>query len=192
MVDAQAVIITVLIIKNSKKEIAINNKIQRVHSFESFREILSDIYDGGKDAITMEVCVSSSVERKEEAMIDVDKTISLANKIVLVKTIKYVVTLKSLESNGKTSTAELLHRSMVDVLMRKKPTLIILRTLPEKDKKIALHNELIRDMQQKSFLAIQSQDEGHKIFKLVSTALWYLGGCAQTINETAKRGKVLL
>ena len=47
-------------------------------------------------------------------------------------------------------------------------------------------------MQQKSFLAIQSQDEGHKIFKLVSTALWYLGGCAQTINETAKRGKVLL
>ena len=191
MVDAQAVIITVLIIKNSKKEIAINNKIQRVHSFESFREILSDIYDGGKDAITMEVCVSSSVERKEEAMIDVDKTISLANKIVLVKTIKYVVTLKSLESNGKTSTAELLHRSMVDVLMRKKPTLIILKTLPEKDK-IALHNELIRDMQQKSFLAIQSQDEGHKIFKLVSTAFWYLGGCAQTINETAKRGKVLL
>ena len=156
MVDAQAVIITVLIIKNSKKEIAINNKIQRVHSFESFREILSDIYDGGKDAITMEVCVSSSVERKEEAMIDVDKTISFANKIVLVKTIKYVVTLKSLESNGKTSTAELLHRSMVDVLMRKKPTLIILKTLPEKDKKIALHNELIRDMQQKSFLAIQS------------------------------------
>ena len=48
MADAQAVIITVLIVKNSKKEIAINNKIQRVHSFESFREILSDIYDGRK------------------------------------------------------------------------------------------------------------------------------------------------
>ena len=94
MADAQAVIITLLIIKNSKKEIAINNKIQRVHYFESFHEILSDIYDGGKDAITIEFLVSSLVERKEEATIDVDKTISLANKIFLVNTIKYVVTLK--------------------------------------------------------------------------------------------------
>ena len=64
MADAQAVIITVLIVKNSKKEILITNKTQRVHSFESFREILSDIYDGGKDVITIEVRVSSSVERK--------------------------------------------------------------------------------------------------------------------------------
>ena len=48
MADEQAVIITVLIVENSKKEIPINNKIQRVYLFESFREILSDIYDGGK------------------------------------------------------------------------------------------------------------------------------------------------
>ena len=39
MADAQAVIINVLIVKNNKKEIAINNKIQRVHSLESFRKI---------------------------------------------------------------------------------------------------------------------------------------------------------
>ena len=75
---------------------------------------------------------------------------------------------------------------MVDVLMRKQPT-IILKTL--KDKKIVLHNELIIDVQQKPFLAIYSQDEGHKVFKLVSNALWYLDGRAQTINETAKRKK---
>ena len=129
MGDAQAVIITVLIIKNSKKEIAINNKIQRVHSFESFCEILSDIYDGGKDATKLEVRVSSSVKRKEEATIDVDETIFLANKIFLIKTIKYLVTLKSYKCNGKTSTAELPRRSMVDVLMRKKTILIILKTL---------------------------------------------------------------
>ena len=78
---------------------------------------------------------------------------------------------------------------MVDVLMRKKPTLIILNTLPEKDKKIALHSELIRDMQQKTFLAIKSQDKGHKVFELVSNALWYLDGHAHTINETAKKRK---
>ena len=67
---------------------------------------------------------------------------------------------------------------MVHALMRKKPTLIILKTLPEKDKKIALHNKLIRDIQQKPFFAMQSQDEGHKVFKLVSNALWYLDGRA--------------
>ena len=74
---------------------------------------------------------------------------------------------------------------MVDVLMRKKST-IILKTLSEKDK-IVLHNKLIRDMQQKSFLAIQSQDEGHKVFKLLSNALWCLDGCAQTISEATKK-----
>ena len=121
MADAQAVIITVLIVKNSKKEIAINSKIHTVHSFESFHEMLSDIYDGGKDAITIEVLVSSSVERKEEATIDVDETIFLANEIFLVKTIKYVVTFKSHESKGETSTAKLPRPSMVDVLMGKKP-----------------------------------------------------------------------
>ena len=189
MADAQAVIITVLIVKNSRKEITINNKIQGVHSFESFHEILSEIYDGGKDAITIEFLVSSLVERKEEATIDVDETISLANKIFLVKTVKYVVILKSCKSNGEASTTKLPHCSMVDVLMRKKTTLIILKALSEKDKKIALNNELIRDMQQRPFLAIQSQDKGHEVFKLVSNALWYLDGRAQTINETAKKRK---
>ena len=94
MADAKGVTITVLIVKNSKKEITINNKIQRIHTFESFRDILSDIYDGEKDTITIKVRVSSSVE-KEEATIDVDETISLANEIFLVKTMKYVVMLKS-------------------------------------------------------------------------------------------------
>ena len=94
MVDAKGVTITVTIVKNSKKEITINNKIQRIHTFESFRDILSDIYDGEKDTITIKVRVSSSVE-KEEATIDVDETISLANEIFLVKTMKYVVMLKS-------------------------------------------------------------------------------------------------
>lgn len=127
MADTQAVIINVLIVKSSKKEIPINKKMQRVHSFDSFREILSDIYDGGKDAITIEVRVSRSVERKEEATIDADETISLAIEIFLVKTYKYVVTLKSHESNVETSTVELPRHSMVHALLRKKPTLIILK-----------------------------------------------------------------
>ena len=76
MADAQAVIITVLIVKNNKKEIPINNKMQRVDLFQSFCEILTDICDGGKDVQTIEVRVSSSSERKEEATIDVNKTLT--------------------------------------------------------------------------------------------------------------------
>ena len=76
MADAQAVIITVLIVKNSKKEIPFNNKMQRVDLFENFCEILSDTHVGGKDDITIEVRVSSSDERKEEATIDVNKTLT--------------------------------------------------------------------------------------------------------------------
>ena len=76
MADAQAVIITVLIVKNSKKEIPFNNKMQRVDLFENFCEILSDTHDGGKDVITIEVRVPSSDERKEEATIDVNKTLT--------------------------------------------------------------------------------------------------------------------
>ena len=44
-------------------------------------------------------------------------------------------------------------------------------------------------MQEKPFLAIPSQDQGHKVFKLVSNALCYLDGRAQTINESAKNRK---
>ena len=160
----------------------------REYTLESFCKILSDIYDGGKGAITIQVHVLSLAEKKEEAMSGIDETISLANEIFFVKTIRYVAMLKSHESNGETSTAELPCCLMVDVLMKKNPTLIILKTLPEKDK-IVLHNELIRDMQQKSFLAIQSQDQGHKFFKLLSNALWFLDGRAQTISETAKKRK---
>ena len=47
-------------------------------------------------------------------------------------------------------------------------------------------------MQQKPFLAIQSQVEGYKVFKLDSNALWYVDGRAQTTNETVKKRKILL
>ena len=78
-------------------------------------------------------------------MIDMDETISLANEIFLVKTIRFDVTLKIVLPSGTNDTAP---RSIVDVLMGKKlPT--ILKTLIEKNKKTALHNQLIRGMQKR-------------------------------------------
>lgn len=183
---SKAVVITVLAMKNNKKELCINNKIKKVFSFETFRDILLDVYEAGKDASNIEIRVSSSMERKEEAEIDVDETISLADEIFNVKTIKYVLTFKSEEVENTAQCP-----TVADVLMKRKQNLTILKTLPEKDKKIALHNELLRDIQQKPFLAAQSQDEGHKLLKILSNALWYLDGRSETINETARKRKTV-
>ncbi len=185
---SQAVVITVLALKNNKRELCVSNKIMKVFSFETFREILLNVYETGKDAAEIEVRVSSSMERKEEAEIDPDETISLANEIFNVKTVKYVLTFKS---EPVENTAQL--PTVTDVLMKRKQkqNLKILKSLPEKDKKIALHNELLRDIQQQPFLAAQSQDEGHKLLKILSNALWYLDGRSETINEAARKRKTV-
>ena len=168
MGDSQAGVTTVVIVKDQKREIAIKNKIKIVYSFDTFREILCSCCDGIKNAETTEARVSSSVERREEALIDMDETISLANEIFLVKTIRFDIILKISEPSGANDAAS---RSVVDVLMVKRPT-TILKALIEKNKKTAPHNELIRDMQKSPFLANKaSQKEGHKVLKSVSNAM---------------------
>ena len=148
---SQAVVITALVLKNNKRELCINNKILKVFPFETFREILIKVYEAGKDASEIKVRVSSSMERKEEAEIDVEETISLANEIFNVKTIKYDLTFKS-DNELVENTAQI--PTVADVLMKRKQkqNLTILKTLQEKDKKIALHNELLRDIQQQPSL----------------------------------------
>ena len=45
MSDLQAAVITVVIVENQKREIAIKNKIKRVYSFDTFWEILFSCCD---------------------------------------------------------------------------------------------------------------------------------------------------
>ena len=114
-----------------------------------------------------------------------DETISLVNKIFLLKTIRFDLVLKIVELSGTNNAAP---HAIVDVLMGKKPP-TILKTLIEKNKTV-LHNKLIRDMQKSPFLASKAlEEEGHKVLKNISNALWYLDGRAKTINETSKKRK---
>ena len=136
----KGIVINAVIIKNNKRELVVKNKIKRFFTCDTFREILIVVYSSAKDASDIQVHVSSSIERKEEAEIGIDETVSLANEIFIVKTVKYTITFETEECVAGNSS-----RSMVEVLMKK--SLSILKTLPEKDKKIALHNEIINDVQ---------------------------------------------
>ena len=78
-------------------------------------------------------------------------------------------------------------RLMNDVLMRQSRTL---ETLKGSDKKVSLHNDLIREMQENNLLhGNTSQEEGHKLFKTLSNALWYLDGHSKTIQDASKERK---
>ena len=77
-------------------------------------------------------------------------------------------------------------RSMNDVLMRQSRPL---ETLKGSDKKVSLHNDLIRDMQENILCGNTSQEEGHKLFKTLSNALWYLDGRSTTIQDASKERK---
>ena len=145
MGDSQAAFITVVIVKYQKREFAFKSKIKRVYSFDTLWEILCGCYDGIKDAEIIEARVSISVERRQEGLIDMDETTSLANEIYLVKTIRFYLTSKIVLPSGTNNAAP---RSIVYVLMGKKlPT--ILKTLIEKNENTALHNQLIRGMQKR-------------------------------------------
>ena len=158
---SQAAVITVVIVKNRKREMAIKNKIKRVYSFDTFWEILCSCCDGMKDAETIAARVSRSVERREETLIDMDETIYLAKEIFLVKTIRFDVILKFVEPSG-TNDAALY--SIVDVLMEEKPP-TILKNVTEKNKNTASHKELINNMKKIPILANKaSQEVGHKVW----------------------------
>ena len=65
-----------------------------------------------------------------------------------------------------------------------------LNPLKGNDKKALLHNDLIKDLQKQNLLSGHiSQDEGHRLIKCLSNALWYLDGRSETINQTSRKRK---
>ena len=65
-----------------------------------------------------------------------------------------------------------------------------LKTLKGSDKKVSLHNNLIRDLQENNLLRRNtSQEKGHKLLKTLSNALWYLDGCSNIIQDAFKERK---
>ena len=178
-----AIFVNLNLIKNSKKEVAIRNKIKRVDIDKNF-DILNEIYDTSLiDIESINVKVSSSLDLKEEASIDITEKLSLTNELMKVKVISFEI--KKKQSQEVENVAP--QRSMNDVLMRQSHPL---ETLKGCDKKVSLHNDLIRDMQENNLLCGNtSQEEGHKLFKTLSNALWYLDGQSKTIQDASKERK---
>ena len=165
-----AIFVNLTLIKNSKKEVVIRNKIKRVDIDKNFDNILNEIYDMSLiDIESINVKVSSALDFKEEASIDITKKLSLANELMKVKVISFKIKVK--QSQEVENVAPL-------------------QTLKGSNKKVSLHNDLIRDMQENNLLCGNaSQEEGHKLFKTLSNALWYLGGCSKTIQDASKERK---
>ena len=65
-----------------------------------------------------------------------------------------------------------------------------LKTLKGSDKKVSLHNNLIRDIQENNILCRNtSQEKGHKLLKTLSNTLWYLDGSSKIIQDAFKERK---
>ena len=176
-----AIFVNLTLIKNSKKEVLIRNKIKRVDIDKNFDNILNEIYDTGLiDIESINVKVSLSLDLKEEASIDIIKKLSLANELMKVKVISFEIKVR--QSQEVENVAP--QRSMNDVLMRQScPP----ETLKGSDKKVSLYNDLIRDMQENNLLrGNTSHEEGHKLFKILSNALWYLDSHSKTIQDVSK------
>ena len=74
--DNIAIFVNLILIKNSKKEVVIRNKIKRVDIDKNFDNILNEIYDTSLiDIESINVKVSSSLDLKEEASIDITENV---------------------------------------------------------------------------------------------------------------------
>ena len=70
--ENKAIFANLTLIRNSKKEVVIRNKIKRVDIDKNFDNILNEIYDTSLiDIESINVKVSSSLDLKEEASIDI-------------------------------------------------------------------------------------------------------------------------
>ena len=78
-----AIFVNLTVIKNSKKEVVIRNKIKRVDIDKKFDNILNEIYDTSLiDIESINVKVSSLLDLKEEASVDITEKLSLANELM--------------------------------------------------------------------------------------------------------------
>ena len=124
---------------------------------KNFDNIFNEIYDTSLiDIKSINVKVSSSLDLKEEASTDITEKLTLASELMKVKVISFKIKVK--QSQEVENVAP--QRSMNEVLMRQSRPL---ETLKGSDKKVSLHNNLIRDMQENNLLRRNtSQEEGHK------------------------------
>ena len=178
-----AIFVNLTLIKNSKKEVVIRNEIKRVDIDKNFDNILNEIYDTSlTDIKSINVKVSSLFDLKEEASIDITEKLSLTNELMKIS---YIFRNKSeaVSRTWKYSSSEVNEWCFNEAISS-------LETLKGSDKKVSLHDNLIRDMQKNNLLCRNtSQEEGHKLFKTLSNPFWYLDGHSKTIQDASKERK---
>ena len=151
---------------------------------KNFDNISNKIYDTSLiDIESINVKVSSRLDLKEEASIDITEKLSLANELMKVRVISFKIKVKQFQEVENVA----IQRLMNDVLMRQSRPI---ESLKGSDKKVSLHNDLIRDMEENNLLrGNTSPEEGHKLLKTLSNALWYLDGRSKTIQDASKERK---
>ena len=93
--DNIAIFVNLILIKNSKKEVVIRNKIKRVDIDKNFDNILNEICNTSLiDIKSINVKVLSLLDLKEEASIDITEKLSLANELIKVKVISFEIKVK--------------------------------------------------------------------------------------------------
>ena len=115
--------------------------------------------------------VSSYLEKSEETEVEKDETISLVDDLFKVKVISYEGHLKKEAAADKDQQT---HRSINQVWMK---TTRQLEPLKGNDRKVAFHKAVIKDMQNTELLRGHiCGDDGHKVTKGLTNALWYMDG----------------
>ena len=95
----------------------------------------------------------------------------MVDDLFKVKVISYEV---HLNEEAAADKDQQMHRSINNVLMK---TTRQLESLKGNDRKVALHNNVIKDMQNTDLLCRHvSVDDEHKVMKGLTNALWYMDG----------------
>ena len=160
----RVVLLNVSLFRKGRKELIIRNKIRKVSSSDTFSNILEGAYNNiiTQDVLLTKTFVSSSLEKSEEAEVEKDETISLVDNLFKVKVISYKVHLKEEAAADKDPQT---HRSINDVLMK---TTRQLEPLKGNNRKVALHSDAIKDMQNTDLLCRHvSVDDGHKALQML-------------------------
>ena len=168
-----------------------SNRVNRVSREDTFRTI----FEGMAEELHVDVSniqlltVSFSEDRKEFYDIDVDEKLEIAMEIAKAKHITYIIVRRQQQ---EVQPITLPAKNAFDTLMAgTKPR--SLNLIKENNKKDKLANDLIRDIQEDGHQLLagaHSHADGHRVLSNLTSAIWYLDGRSDKIQDAAKRKRV--
>ena len=185
-------VINVHLTQNNETKNIVNNKIERVTSTSSFRDILSNVLERTSQILELDDVIQAYVASKatwdDEAEIDMDETVDLAFEVMNARHVRFVITRIP---PVVLPPSEPPRRSVTDVLMGTSKESKKLELIAPKDKSCELYNAVLSDMQgeEKLLRGSSSQEDAADVLKKLTNAIWYLDGRAEIINEASRKRK---